>query len=234
MLLQVRFGMPIRFVERINGIFEVMKLTELMGHLGEDKSDRAADRFLPIGDHAFDRHLELVQLFFDEGSQRGQITLRVTSQRTRQQDLLREAITHHPEHLMPHIGLQPIDGQDHLPLLLQSRLDALVIRHAQRHPFFIALHQIGHTPLRDAHPTAQQSAIHLWHAAVFTKTKAPNQGNHLQAKFPVWERSSPFFFGPVGDMIARTLRLDTATDYHRQLPEAIQLGHRAMAVIAYP
>src|SRR6266568_8463332 len=35
-------------------------------------------------------------------------------------------------------------------------------------------------------------------------------------------------------MIARTLRLHTATDYNRQLPEPIQLGHRAMAVIAYP
>jgi hypothetical protein len=43
-LLQLRFGMPIRFVERIDGILEVMKLTELMGYLGEDKSDRAADK----------------------------------------------------------------------------------------------------------------------------------------------------------------------------------------------
>src|SRR5205085_768875 len=30
------------------------------------------------------------------------------------------------------------------------------------------------------------------------------------------------------------LRLHTATDDNRQLPEAIQLGHRAMAMIAYP
>jgi len=43
-----------------DGIFEVMKLTELMRHLGEDKSHRAADRFLPIGDHACDRYLQLL------------------------------------------------------------------------------------------------------------------------------------------------------------------------------
>src|SRR5712692_5822803 len=58
--LQLRFGMSIGFVERIDGIFEVMKLTELMGHLREDKGHRAADGFLPIGDHAFDRHLQLL------------------------------------------------------------------------------------------------------------------------------------------------------------------------------
>src|SRR5437764_13499336 len=33
--LQLRFGMAIGFVERIDGIFEGMKLTELMGRLGE-------------------------------------------------------------------------------------------------------------------------------------------------------------------------------------------------------
>src|SRR5712692_3996608 len=76
--------------------------------------------------------------------------------------------------------------------------------------------------------------MHLGHAAVFAKTPVANQGNHLQAKFAMWQRPAPFFFGPVGDMIARTLRLDTATHDNRQFPEAIQLGHGAMAMIAYP
>ena len=37
MLLQLCFGMPIGFVEGLSGILEVVKLTELMGHLREDK-----------------------------------------------------------------------------------------------------------------------------------------------------------------------------------------------------
>src|SRR5713226_5001882 len=116
----------------------------------------------------------------------------------------------------------------------QPRLDALVIRHAQRHQFFIALHQIGDTALRDAHPTHQQHAMHLRHTAVFAKAPPPNQSNHLQAKFAVWQRPASLFFGAVCYMIARALRLDTATHHHGQFPEAIQLGHGAMAVIAHP
>ncbi len=80
--------MSIGFVERLDGIFEVMKLTELMGHLGEDKSDRAADGFLPIGDDPFDRYLELFQLFLNFSQQGGQVTLRATEQGTCQQHLL--------------------------------------------------------------------------------------------------------------------------------------------------
>ena len=117
---------------------------------------------------------------------------------------------------MPDIGLQPIDGQDHAPLLLQPCLDPLLIRHAQGDQFFITLHQIGHTALRDAHSTSQQSPVHFWHTAMLTKTPAANQGNHLQPKFPVGQRPAPFFFGPVGRMIARAPRLDTATHDNRQ------------------
>ncbi len=65
LLLQLRFGIPIRFVEGINGVFQVVKLTELMGYLGKDKSDGTADGFLPIGDHAFDRYRKLFEPFFD-------------------------------------------------------------------------------------------------------------------------------------------------------------------------
>src|SRR5437870_5544838 len=48
------------------------------------------------------------------------------------------------------------------------------------------------------------------------------------------QRPAPFFLWSVGHVVARALRLDTATHDHRQLPEAIQLRHRAMAVVGYP
>ena len=55
--LQLRFGMSIGDVTWIDGIFEGMKLTELMGHLGKDKGHGTADGFFPIGDDPFDRDL---------------------------------------------------------------------------------------------------------------------------------------------------------------------------------
>ncbi len=122
---------------------------------------------------------------------------------------------------MSHIRLQSVNRQDHTPLLLQPFLDALVIRYPQGDQFFVALHQIGDTALRDADPPCQQGPMHLRHAAVFAKAKAPNQSNHFQAKCAVRQRPSPFFFGTVSHMVAWALRLHTATHHHRQLPEAI-------------
>jgi hypothetical protein len=76
--------------------------------------------------------------------------------------------------------------------------------------------------------------MHLGHAAVFAKTPVANQGNHLQAKFPVRQCPASFFFRTIGHMIARTLRLHAATHHNRHFPETIQLGHCAMAVVAHP
>ena len=63
-----------------------MKLTELMGYPMEDKSHRLADGVFSIGDHAFDRHFQLVQFFLDFLEQGGQIPLATAEQWTLQQD----------------------------------------------------------------------------------------------------------------------------------------------------
>jgi len=57
--------MPIGFIEGINGIFKIMKLAELMRHLGEDKRDGTADRFFPIGDDTFDWHRQFFEQLLD-------------------------------------------------------------------------------------------------------------------------------------------------------------------------
>ena len=70
--------MSIGLVERIDGIFEIMKLTQLMGNFGEDKGDGAADGFFSIGDHTFDWYCKLFQLVLHFGEQSGQIALGTT------------------------------------------------------------------------------------------------------------------------------------------------------------
>src|SRR5258708_3118595 len=114
--------MPIGFVEGVNSILQIVKLTQLMGRLGEDKGDRTANGVFSIRDDSFDRDLKLLELVFDFGEQGGQIALRTTEQRTCQQDLFGETVTYDPEHFMPDIWLQPINSQDHVPLLLELSL----------------------------------------------------------------------------------------------------------------
>src|SRR5437588_11279968 len=109
---------------------------------------------------------------------------------------------------MSDIRLQPIDGQDHVSLLLQACLDALLIRETQGHQFFIALHQIGHTALRNTNATCLKRLMHLRHTAMFPEAKLPNQRNHLQAKLAVWQRPVPFLLWSVGLMETRTTWLN--------------------------
>src|SRR6266487_16060 len=234
MLLQWGFGMPIGFVEGSNGIFEIVKLTELRRYLGEDKSNSTANRFFAIGDDAFDRHSKLFEQFLDCFEQSSQIALRLTEQRTGQQYLLREAVTQHPEHLVAYIWLQSIECQDNVPLLLQTGRDPLVVSDAQGHKFFRALHQIGHTALCKAHATCQENLIHLRHTALFAKTPLTDQGNHSPAKFAVGQRPASFFFWSIGVVITRTGGLNTLTHHEGQFPQTRERGHRAVAVMGHP
>src|SRR5258708_11469195 len=47
-LLALGFSVPIGFVKRFRGIFEVVKLAQLMGDAGKDEGHRAANRLLAI------------------------------------------------------------------------------------------------------------------------------------------------------------------------------------------
>src|SRR6266568_2939869 len=61
LLLQKRFGMPIGFIKRLDGIFEIVKVAELMRDVWENKGHRTLNRLFAIRDNAFDRHLQWLQ-----------------------------------------------------------------------------------------------------------------------------------------------------------------------------
>src|SRR2546421_12132351 len=91
-----------------------------------------------------------------------------------------------------------------------------------------------HTALSNAHASRQEGLMHFRHTAVFAETPAANQGNHLQAKFAMWQCPSPFFFGTGVFVKAWTVWLDTLTHHQGQFPQTSQRGHGAMAVIGHP
>src|SRR6266481_5431860 len=62
----------------------------------------------------------------------------------------------------------------------------------------------------------------------------PKKRDHLQAEFAMRQRPAPFFFRSIPLMKARTVRLDTLTNYQGQFPQAGQHGDGAMAVIGHP
>ena len=105
---------------------------------------------------------------------------------------------------MPYIRLQAVDGQDHLSLLLEPCLDALPIRDAQGHRFFLALHHMRHFSLRERKTSGKQALMHLRDTAMLREPPDANEGNHIQATFPMGERPASF---QIADDISR----DTAS-----------------------
>src|SRR6266568_532214 len=60
-------------------------------------------------------------------------------------------------HFMPHIRLQPIEGQDDVSLLLQPRREPRLVSGAQGDQFLIAVHQMRHTALSNTDTTCQEA-----------------------------------------------------------------------------
>src|SRR5438309_6430956 len=131
-------------------------------------------------------------------------------------------------------GVQAIHLKVDYFLLLQSRLDSVLIRDAQGHHFFIALHQIGHTALRNTNATCLKRLMHLRNTAMFPEAPLTNQRNHLQAKLAVWQRPAPFLLWSVGLMETRTTWLNTLTHHQSQSPQTREREDRAMAVMCHP
>ena len=104
-LLQFRFRVPISFVERLDGVFEIVKLAELMGNVWKHEGHGTSDRFFPVGDDALDRDLEGLQKLLDFLEQGRDVPLSTTEEWASQEDFLGEAIEQHPHHLVAHVGL---------------------------------------------------------------------------------------------------------------------------------
>jgi hypothetical protein len=108
-----------------------------------------------------------------------------------------------------YIGLQAIERQNHVSLLLQSCLDTLLISNAQGNQFLIAVHQVRYTALSYADATRQEGLMHFRHTAMFAKTPLTNQGNYFQTEFAMWQRPVSFLLWSRGLVKAPTARLDT-------------------------
>ena len=57
MFFQFFLGMAVGFINRLSGLTEIMKVTELVGHLGEHRRDGTADGQLAVRNDADNRHL---------------------------------------------------------------------------------------------------------------------------------------------------------------------------------
>jgi hypothetical protein len=102
----------------------------------------------------------------DLAQQGGQVLLPGGQQAAGQQDLARQAIAQHPEHLVADVGLQAIDGQDDPALFRQQALEPGVAGQGDGQQLVVAAQQVADGALGDGQAAAREAAVDLGGGAV--------------------------------------------------------------------
>jgi hypothetical protein len=162
LLLQLLLGVPVGLEDRLGRLAQVMEVAQLVSGIGQRGSDRPPDRMLPVRDHAADRDRQGGP---DLAQQRGQVGPRRAQEAAGQQHLAGQALADDPEHLVAHVRLQAVDGQDRPPLREEPLAQAGVVTQAQGHQLLVPLEQVRHRPLGDRHAAIPEGPMDLRHAA---------------------------------------------------------------------
>jgi hypothetical protein len=133
-------------------------------------------------------------------------------QAARQQHLAREAIAHHPEHLVADIRLQAVEGQDDPALAPQHPPQPARVGQVGGEQLVVAVEQVGDAALGNLHPAPAQGGVDLRHAAVLAVAQHPDQGDDIQPELLLRQRQRALRLRPVRDMEARAARTLTPAD----------------------
>ena len=99
--------MTIGFINRLGGLTEIMKVTELVWHLGEHLRDGTADGQLAVRNDADNRHLYGLTYCLE---QNGEVRLGRREQTTGEENFPGETVTEDPQHLMADIRLETVES----------------------------------------------------------------------------------------------------------------------------
>jgi len=108
---------------------------------------------------------------------------------------------------MAHVWLQAIQRQNDPPLRLHPRRPPRVIGEMDREELLVAIDEVRHRALGNAHAALHEMAVDLRHAAVIGLAQAPDQRDHIQAKGAPRQRPVPFLFRAIRLMIERACRI---------------------------
>src|SRR6185369_4340977 len=104
----------------------------------------------------------------------------------------------------------------------------------QSKQFFIAIELIGHGAWCHLEPASEQFFVNLWNTALLLVAQCPHQRNHIQTKFPMGQRPGAFRFWSRWLVEAWTPLIAAAIDFEGQPRDALQGGHRPVAMMSHP
>ena len=205
--------MPVSFDNRPGRFAQVVKMAELMRHARQCLCHRPADRRLAVADHAGHRNTDGAGHF---PQQRDQVGCRAGQQGAGQQHFAREAVAHHPQHLVSGVRLQAINRQDHPSLRGQQGAQPAAVGQRGRQQLVVTVEQVGDAALSDRHAPRAQSLVDLGDAAVVAMAQHPDQRDHVQAELVLRQRNEGFRLRPVGPVMVRAIGMLAAADLQPQ------------------
>lgn len=178
-LFQFFLGMAVCFIDGLGCLAEIMKVTELVWHIGEHLRDGTADGQLAIRNDANKRHR---QVLTHGPQQYGEVGLGRGQQTTGEEDFPGEAIPEDPQHLMAAVGLEAIESQDDPTLGLGDPLQAGGVSQREGEQFVVPFEQMAHCPWSDGHTALAQVLIDFGHTAMLRVTQGTDRRNDIKAK----------------------------------------------------
>ena len=231
LLLELLLGMAIRLVDRLGRFAQVMKLAELVGNARQRRPNRPPNRVLAIGEHAADGDRQRLLDFPQQGPQ---ILLSRAQEAPGEEHFPRQAVPHDPDDLVPHVGLQPIEGEQHAPLLAQALPEAALIGQLQRQQLVVALHEVRHGALSDIDPAGAERLMELRDRPMRRVALHSEPGNDVEAELAMGEGPPALFFRPIGPVIERAGAGFTAPDLGGEVDQPVQRRDGARVVIGDP
>ena len=162
-LLQFLLGVAVGLIDGLGSFADVVTVAPLVGDIWQGCGDGTADRGWAIGDNAHHGH---AQRLSDSVNQVREVILRGGQQTTSQENLGGETSASNPQHLMPHIRLQAIQGQDEAALGVGDLLQTKRVSQRERYQCIVAFQKMLHRAGSTEHPAAPQLLMHLGAAPV--------------------------------------------------------------------
>ena len=230
-LLEFLLGMAIGFVNWLRRFAEVVEVAQLVRHAWQRGLDCPANRVLPVGNDAPDRHGQRLLDLLEQG---GEILLRRAQETPGEQDLPGQTVAQDPHDLVAYVGLQAVEGQQHAPLRQQAVLQPALIGQAQGEQLFIALHEVGDRALGNVEPPLAQRVVDFGHGLMSRIALRADPRDHRKPERAVGERPAALLFRPIGLVIQGTGGRLAAANLARQVHEPFQSDHRARIGVGDP
>jgi hypothetical protein len=162
-LFQFLLGVAVGLIDGLGSFADVVKVAQLVGDIWQGFGDSTAERGVAIGDNAHNGHTQRLSYRVNQVCQ---VVLRGGQQTTSQENLGGETIAQNPQHLMPHIRLQAIQGQDDAALGVSNLLKTEWVSQRERHKCIVAFQEMLHGAGSKAYPAAPSLLMNLWETTV--------------------------------------------------------------------